>query len=268
MWELDCEESWVPKNWCFWTVALEKTLESPLDRKEIQPVHPKGAQSWVFIGRTDVEAEIPILRPPHVKSWLIRKDPDAGKDWGQEEKGTDDRGWDGWMASPAWWTRVWVDSRCWWWTGRPGVLWFMGLQRVGHDWATELNRRMQVDDYVPNTDTGEELSASADLSEFVTWLRGVSLPGRLTHLAVGWRPRFLTTATFPQGSFSALTMWRLTFLRWDSRQREEEGIWTWRSHAAISPSSSGFHSPLSPQCDARGWHSLESSWRLATRVPF
>ena len=88
MWELDCEESWVLKNWCFWTVVLEKALEGPLDCKEIQPVHPKGDQPWVFIGRTDVKAETPVLWPPHVKSWLIWKDPDAGKYWGQEEKGT------------------------------------------------------------------------------------------------------------------------------------------------------------------------------------
>ena len=88
MWELAYKESWVPKNWCFWIVVLEKTLESPLDWKEIHPVHPKGDQSWVFIGRTDVEAETPILWPPDVKCWLIWKDPDAGKDWGQEEKGT------------------------------------------------------------------------------------------------------------------------------------------------------------------------------------
>ena len=88
MWELDCEEGWVPKNWCFWTVVLEKTLESPLDCKETQPVHPKGDQSWVFIRKTGAEAETPILWPPDVKSWLIWKDPDAGKDWGQEEKGT------------------------------------------------------------------------------------------------------------------------------------------------------------------------------------
>ena len=86
--ELDHKESWMQKNWCFWTVVLDKTLESPLDCKKIQPVHPKGDQSWLFIGRTDVEAETPILWPPHVKSWLIGKDPDAGKDWGQEEKGT------------------------------------------------------------------------------------------------------------------------------------------------------------------------------------
>ena len=86
MWELDCEESWAPKNWCFWTVVLEKTLESPLDCKEIQQVHSKGDQSWVIFGRTD-KAETPILWPPHVKSWLIGKDSDAGRDWGQEEMG-------------------------------------------------------------------------------------------------------------------------------------------------------------------------------------
>ena len=88
MWELDCEESWVAKNWCFWTVVLEKTLESPLDYKEVQPLRPKGDQSWVFIGGTDAEAETPILWPPDVKRWLIWKDPDVGKDWGPEEKGT------------------------------------------------------------------------------------------------------------------------------------------------------------------------------------
>ena len=138
MCELDYKESWVLKTWCFWSVVLEKTLESPLDCKEIQPVHPKGGQSWVFIGRTDVEAETPILWPPDVKRWLIWKDPDAGKDWGQEEKGM--RGWDGWMALPTRWTGVWVNSGSWWWTGRPGVLQFIGLQSQTwlSDW-TELN---------------------------------------------------------------------------------------------------------------------------------
>ena len=101
MWELDSEESWVLKNWCFWTVVLEKTLESPLDCKEIQTVHPKGNQSWVdWFGRTDVEAETPILWPLHAKSWLIGKDPNAGKDWRQEEKGmTEDEmaGWHHWL---------------------------------------------------------------------------------------------------------------------------------------------------------------------------
>ena len=100
MWELDYKDSWAPKNRCFWTVVLEKTLESPLDCKEIQPVHPKGDQSWVFIGKTDVEAETPILCPPDAKSWLIWKDPDVGKDWRQEEKGTtEDKivGWHHWL---------------------------------------------------------------------------------------------------------------------------------------------------------------------------
>ena len=100
MWEFDYEETWAPKNWCFWTVVLEKTLESPLDFKVIQPVHLKGNQSWVFIGRTDAEAETPVLWPPHAKSWLIGKDFDARRDWGQEEKRmTEDEmaGWHHWL---------------------------------------------------------------------------------------------------------------------------------------------------------------------------
>ena len=104
------------------------------DPTRIQPVD----QSWVFTGRTDVEAEIPILWPPYEKSWLIWKDPDAEKDWGQEEKGTTEDEI-GWMASLTPWTWFWVDSGSWWWTERPGVLRFMGLQRVRHSWATELN---------------------------------------------------------------------------------------------------------------------------------
>ena len=119
MWELDCEESWVPKNWCFWTVVLEKTLESPLDCKDIQLVHPKGDQSWVFIGRTDAEAETPVLWPPHVKSWLIGKD--SGKDWKQEEKEMTEDEMVGWHHRlDAHW--VWVNSGSWWRTGRPGTL--------------------------------------------------------------------------------------------------------------------------------------------------
>ena len=135
--ELDHKESWAKKNWCFWTVVLEKTLESPLDCKEIQPVNPKGNQSWIFIRRIDAEAEAPIIWPPDAKNWLIGKDPSAGKDWGQEEKGTPEDetvGWhhqfDGHELKQA-----------------PGVgdgqeslvhcsLWGC---RVGHDWATELN---------------------------------------------------------------------------------------------------------------------------------
>ena len=93
MWELDYKESWVPKNWCFWSVVLEKTLESPLGCKEIQPVHPKGNQSWMFIGRTHAEAETLKLCPPDVKNWLIRKDPDAGKDWGERRRGLQRMKW-------------------------------------------------------------------------------------------------------------------------------------------------------------------------------
>ena len=133
-------ESWTVKkalkNFCFWTVLLEKTLESPLDCKEIQPVHSEGDQSWHFFGRNDAKAEIPVLWPPHAKSWLIGKDSDAGRDWGQEETGTIED--NGWMASLTRWTWVWVNSGSWWWTGWPGVLRFIGSQRVGHDWATDL----------------------------------------------------------------------------------------------------------------------------------
>ena len=125
MWELDCEEGWAPKNWCFWTVVLEKTLESALDCKKIQPVHSEGDQPWDFLVRNDAKAEAPVLWPPHANSWLIGKDFDAGRDWGKEEKGmTEDEmaGWHHWLDG-RW---VWVNSGSWWWTGRPGVLQFMG----------------------------------------------------------------------------------------------------------------------------------------------
>ena len=131
-WELDQKEGWMSKNWCFWTVVLEKTLESPLDCKEIQPVNPKGNQSWIFVRRTDAEAETPILWAPDVKNWLIGKDPDAGKDCRQAGEG-DDSGWDGWMVSLTRWTWVWVSSGSWWCTGKPGLLQSIGSQRVRHD---------------------------------------------------------------------------------------------------------------------------------------
>ena len=137
MWKLDYKEGWGPKNQCFWTVVLEKTLESPLDNKEIKLVNCKGNQSWIFIGRTDTEAEA-ILWPPDAKSRLIGKDPDAGKDRKAGEEGND-RGWDGWMASPTQCAWVWASSRRWWRTGKPGMLQSMGSQRVRHNWVTELN---------------------------------------------------------------------------------------------------------------------------------
>ena len=139
MWELDYEGSWVPKNWCFWTVVLEKILESPLDCKEIQPVHPKGNQSWMFIGRSDAEAETPILWPPDAKNWLTGK-----KTWCWERlkvgREGDDRGWDGWIASPTQWTWVWVNSGSWWWTGRPGVsMWLQSWTQLSN-WTELLIR--------------------------------------------------------------------------------------------------------------------------------
>ena len=130
MWELDHKEDWVQKNWCLWTVVLEKTLESPLDCKKIKPVNPKGNKSWIFIGKTDAEAEAPILWPPDAKNWLIRKDPYARK-VRAGEKG-DDRGWDGWMVSLTQWTWIWGNSRRWWRAGEPGMLQSMGSQRVRH----------------------------------------------------------------------------------------------------------------------------------------
>ena len=137
MWELDCEESWVLNNCCFWTVVLEKTPESPLDCKEIQPVHSKGDQSWAFFGRNDAEAETSVLWPPHAKNWLIGKDPDAGRGWGQEEKGTTEDEMAEWHHR--------LNGRESEWTlgvgdGQGGLACCDSWgRRVGHDWAAELN---------------------------------------------------------------------------------------------------------------------------------
>ena len=158
MWKLDYKESWVPKNWCFWTVVLEKTLESPLDCKEIQSVHPKGDQPWAVIGRTDAEAETLAI---WCKELTPLKTPWCWERLKARGEG-DDKGWDGWMASPTWWTWGWVNSRSWWWTWRPGLLQSMGSQIVGHDWATELNW----------TDTGISLALYTTVSarELEGWL--------------------------------------------------------------------------------------------------
>ena len=165
MWELDCEESWAPKNWCFRTVVLEKTLESPMNCKEIQPVHSKGDQSWVFFGRTDAEAATPILWPPHEKSWLIGKvPPDAGR-----MRWLDARGWDGWMESLTRWTWVWVNSGSWWWTGRHGMLRFMGSQRVGRNWVSELNWKEKALPMPLGTGITEQLSPKKP-SHILFWL--------------------------------------------------------------------------------------------------
>ena len=135
MWELDYKESWVPNNWCFWTVVLEKTLESPLDCKEIQSVHPKD-WSWVFIGRLMLKLKLQYF------GHLMQRADSFERPWCWEKLKAggegDDRGWDGWMASLTQWTWVWVNSGSWWWTGRPCMLRFMGSQRDGHNWVTEL----------------------------------------------------------------------------------------------------------------------------------
>ena len=138
MWELDHKEDWMPKNWCFWTMVLEKTLESSLDSREIKPVNSKGNQSWIFTGRTDAEAEAPILWPPDGKIWFIIKDPDAGKYWRQEEK--EMTRWDGCMVSLNQWTWVWANSRSSWRKGKPDVLQSMGSQRFRHDLMSEQLR--------------------------------------------------------------------------------------------------------------------------------
>ena len=132
---LDHKESWVLKNWCFWTVVLEKPLESPLDYKEIKPVNPKGNQPWIFIGRTDAKAEAPMLWPCNVKIWLIGKDPDAGKDWRQQEKGsTEDEmvGWHHWLDGHEFEQAPGVGDG-------QGSLVVLGSQSIRHYWATELN---------------------------------------------------------------------------------------------------------------------------------
>ena len=136
IWELDYKESWAAKNWCFWTVVLEKTLESPLDCKKMQPVHPKGDQSWIFIGRTDDKAENSNTLATWCKELTQWKRPCC---WERLKAGGegDDKGWDGWTASPTWWTWVWASCRSWWWTGKPGCsLWGC---KVGHNWLTELD---------------------------------------------------------------------------------------------------------------------------------
>ena len=153
MWELNYKESWVLKNWCVWTVVLEKTLESPLDCKEIQPVHPKGNSPEYSLGGLMLKLKLRYF--DHLmqtansleRPWCLERLKGGGEG--------DDRGWDGWMASLTQWTWVWVNSGSWWWTGRPGVLRFIGSQRVGHDWATELN----------GTDDGNLISGSSAFSK-------------------------------------------------------------------------------------------------------
>ena len=157
MWELDCGESWVPKIWCFWTVVLDDTLESPLDCKEIKSVNLKGNQSWIFLGSTDAEAEAPILWPPDGKNWLLGIHPDARKDWRQEEKGVKRIRWlDGITKSVDMSLRKLKRQ---WRTEKLGVLQSTGSQRVRHDWVTELN--WTVSDFIF---LGSKITADGDCS--------------------------------------------------------------------------------------------------------
>ena len=141
MWELHNKEAWTQKDWCIWAVVLEKTLESPLGGKEIQPVHPKGNQSWIFIWSTDIDTEAPIVWPPDVKSRVIEKDLILGKIEGRRRRGQQRMG--GWLVSLTRWTWVWASSWSWRWTGKPGMLQSMGSHSVRHDWATELTECFQ-----------------------------------------------------------------------------------------------------------------------------
>ena len=175
LWELDHKEGWVPKNWCFWTVVLEKTLESPLDCKDIKPVHPKGNQPWIFIGRTGAKAEPPILWPPDAKNWLMGKDPDAGRDWGEEEKGKR-RGWDGWMASRTQWTWVWVTP--WVRDGQGGLSCCSSWgRRVVHNWVTEQDVMLEWPCFCLNPLWSVTSSMSCEIT--ITHCRGESSQGEL-----------------------------------------------------------------------------------------
>ena len=182
MWELNYKESWALKNWCFLTVVLETTLESSLDWKKIQPVHPKGGQSWVFIGRTDVEAETPILWPPDEKRWLIWKDLDAGKDWGQEEKRTTEDEVVGWHH--------WLNGHEFGWTsgvgdGQGGLECCSSWgRRVWHDWATELNRTDVSVKKLQSTFTPQFSSVTSPLIPYKWTLKAALLPLSCLHFSV------------------------------------------------------------------------------------
>ena len=161
MWELDCEESWALKNWYLWTVVLEKTVESPLDCKGIQPVHSEGDQPWVFLGRNDAKAETPVHWPPHVKSWLIGKDSDAGRDWGQEEKGTtkdEMAGWHHWLdGCESEWTLGVGD-------GQGGLACCDSWGHKESDWTTELNCNEDVKWFFGGSEGKESACSVGDLS--------------------------------------------------------------------------------------------------------
>ena len=232
MWELDYKESWAQKNWCFWTVVLEKTLKSPLDSKEIQPVHPKGDQSWVFIGRTDIEAETPILWPLDVKSWLIWKDPDTGRDWEQEEKGMTEDEMVGWYhrlnGHEFGWTLEVGDGQ--------GGLACLRSQRVRHDndWAElagwiwrEKSSWSMIPDSSPwvtleNHQKHFQYLSTQDTSQ-TSYIRTSEIPIQMSVL-LKLPERCYCAARVENYCSSNLSNETLTF-RADVRMEKREGIW-------------------------------------------
>ena len=212
MWESDYKESWALKNWCFWTVVLEKTLERPLDCKEIQPVHLKGNQSWLFIGRTDAEAETPILWLPDARNWLIEKRQSC---WERLMAGEgDDRGWDGWIPSLTQWTWVWVNSGRWQWTGRPVVLQSMGSE-------SDMTDQLNWTDMLPS---GSQSPAGSLLWSTCTHL-ALPLPPCDNSSDISSLNPSSSPATFVQPVHPHLTMGAYRPLR---------GLWSWQ------PQPSGF----------------------------
>ena len=197
MWELDFEKIWAPKNWCFWTVVLEKTLESPKDCKEIQPVHSKGDQPWDFFGRNDAKAETPVLWPPHVKSWLIGKNSDAGRDWGQEEKGTTGYEMTGWHHR--------LDGCEFQWTpgdgdGQRGLAWWTGrlmIHGVAKSW-TRLRDWTELSTY-----------------GFTLWPRNPPLKNLQVCLLVYKNTKLLTVALFMIAKYWVLSNIQNTGSYWN-----------------------------------------------------
>ena len=217
MWELEYKESWAPKNWCFWTVVLEKTLESPLDCKEIQPVNPKGNQSWKSLEGLMLKSKLQyfghlIWRTDSLEKTLMLGKIEAGGEG-------DNRGWEVWMASLTWWTWIWVGSGSWWWTGKPGVLQSMGSQRVGHNWVTELN--LQVSKWVKVVQLCLTFYDPTDYAVHGILQAGMLEWGAFPFSRGSSQPRDQTQVSCIAGGF---------FTSWVTREAQlTSSIWKWHS---------------------------------------